>query len=253
MDILILRFDAPLMSFGAPIVDRHGVIQPYPAQSMIAGLLANALGYDHSEFDRLQRLQERLQYASRQDRKGQRLQDYQTVDLSKPYMDDDGAWTTRGELEKRKGGSASTGTHIRLRDYWADAIHTVALTLDPADQSPTIDEIAAALQHPERPLFIGRKTCLPADALFLDRLQAEDLRDALTRIEPADRADAGASFSAWWPVHPDSEPPSEEDSSTENMRRPVTDRRDWQNQIHVGERWIAEGEITVINDDKSDA
>ena len=70
MDVLILRFDAPLMSFGAPIVDNQGEIQPYPALSMMTGLLGNALGFDHSEFDRLERLQERLRYASRQDRRG---------------------------------------------------------------------------------------------------------------------------------------------------------------------------------------
>ena len=33
MDILLMRLDAPLMSFGAPMVDKHGVIQPWPALS----------------------------------------------------------------------------------------------------------------------------------------------------------------------------------------------------------------------------
>jgi CRISPR system Cascade subunit CasD len=28
------------------------------------------------------------------------------------------------------------------------------------------------------------------------------------------------------------------------MRRPVTDRRDWTNQIHVGQRWIAHGTLS---------
>jgi len=38
MDILLLRFDAPLMSFGGPIVDNHGIIQTYPALSMLMRL-----------------------------------------------------------------------------------------------------------------------------------------------------------------------------------------------------------------------
>jgi CRISPR system Cascade subunit CasD len=114
MDILLLRLEAPLMSFGAPIVDRHGVIQPYPALSMMTGLLGNALGVDHSEPERLQQLQRRLRYAVRQDRRGQQLRDYQTVDLSKPYLDDARAWTTRHALEQRKGGSASSGTPGRI-------------------------------------------------------------------------------------------------------------------------------------------
>jgi len=243
MDVLILRFDAPLMSFGAPIVDNQGEIQPYPALSMMTGLLGNALGFDHSEFDRLERLQERLRYASRQDRRGRQIEDYQTVDLSKPYMDDDRAWTTYGHLESRAGGSASNGTHIRYRDYWADAVHTVAVTLTPADKSPTLDDLESAVKHPARPLFLGRKPCLPADSLFADRMQVDTLPDALVRAPLHDRADDGPTFSAWWPTHPDADGPPDEELLDADMREPVTDRRDWRNQIHVGERWIVNGTV----------
>jgi CRISPR system Cascade subunit CasD len=243
MDVLILRFDAPLMSFGAPIVDNQGEIQPHPALSMMTGLLGNALGFDHSEFDRLERLQERLRYASRQDRRGRQVQDYQTVDLSKPYMDDDRAWTTYGHLESRAGGSASDGTHIRYRDYWADAVHTVAVTLTPADKSPTLDDLEAAVKHPARPLFLGRKSCLPAESLFVDRTQVDTLPHALVHTPLHDRADDGPTFSAWWPTHPDADDPSDEGPLDEDMREPVTDRRDWRNQIHVGERWIVNGTV----------
>lgn len=243
MDVLILRFDAPLMSFGAPIVDNQGEIQPHPALSMLTGLLGNALGFDHGEFDRLERLQERLRYASRQDRRGRQIQDYQTVDLSKPYMDDDRAWTTDGHLESRAGGSASEGTHIRYRDYWADAVHTVAVALDAPSQSPALDDLEAALQHPERPLFLGRKPCLPAGTLLAGRMDIESLRDALVEAPLHDRADTGPRYAAWWPVRPDDDPPHEDAPLDEDLRRPVTDRRDWKNQIHVGERWIVNGTV----------
>lgn len=243
MDILLLRLDAPLMSFGAPIVDRHGVIQPYPALSMMAGLLGNALGVDHSEPDRLQRLQERLRYAVRQDRRGQQLRDYQTVDLSKPYLDDARAWTTRHTLEQRKGGSASSGTHIRLRDYHADACYTVALTLDSAQETPTVADCASALKQPARPLFIGRKTCLPAAPLFLDQIVADSLLTALQDAPPAARS-RRSTHRTWWPTTPDAPRPTA-DWLSEDTRYPVTDRRDWKNQIHVGERWLAEGNLTL--------
>jgi len=243
MDILLLRFDAPLMSFGAPIVDNQGEIQPYPALSMMTGLLGNALGVDHSEFDRLERLQERLRYASRQDRRGRQIQDYQTVDLSKPYMDDDRAWTTYGHTESRAGGSASGGTHIRHRDYWADAVHTVALTLEAPAETPTLDDLAAAVKHPARPLFLGRKPCLPADSLFAGRMQVDTLPDALVQAPLHDRAADGPTYPAWWPTHPDAKGPSDESPLDEDLREPVTDRRDWRNQIHVGERWIVNGTV----------
>jgi CRISPR system Cascade subunit CasD len=251
IDVLILRFDAPLMSFGAPIVDQQGEINPYPALSMMTGLLGNALGFDHSEFDRLDRLQARLRYASRQDRKGRQIQDYQTVDLSKPYMDDDRAWTTRDELEKRKGGSASSGTHIRYRDYWADAVHTVAVTLDRSDEKPTLDDLERAVKQPERPLFLGRKPCLPAGSLFAGRRRTESLPGALVRAPLADRHDDKKRHPAWWPTHPDDPRPQDENPDgpiVEDMRQPITDRRDWENQIHTGERWLAEGTIRVTSD-----
>lgn len=246
MDILLLRLDAPLMSFGAPIVDNRGVIQPYPALSMITGLLGNALGYDHTESEALDALQRRIRYAVRQDRRGERLRDYQTVDFSKPYMDDARAWTTRGELETRKGGSASSGTHIRLRDYWADAVYTVALTLDPPDETPSLDDVNGALQRPERPLFIGRKTCLPAAPLLLGRTKKPQLVDALADLDvaplPKDTG-PGTTYGVWWPSSPDED--RRDDIVKEDIREPVTDRRDWANQIHVGQRWIARGQITL--------
>ncbi|SHK67457.1 type I-E CRISPR-associated protein Cas5/CasD [Rhodothermus profundi] len=243
MEVILLRFDAPLMSFGAPIVDQYGFIQPYPALSMMAGLLANALGYEHAETARLERLQERLRYAVREDRRGQPLRDYQTVDLSQPFMQDNRAWTTRGVLEKRMGGAARTGTHIRLRDYWADAVYTVALTLEPADASPTLVDLEQALRFPARPLFIGRKPCLPAAPLFLQRMEAASLLEALQRAPLDRRADSGPMYRVWWQVHPDDPPPGGD--VRENRRWPVTDRRDWANQIHVGSRWIAMGELSI--------
>jgi len=239
MDVLILRLDAPLISFGAPIIDRHGKVQSYPALSMIAGMLGNALGYDHSDHKKLGALQNRLGYASRQDRAGRELRDYQTVDLSQEFMLDHNAWTTQGWLDERKGGSASKGTHIRLRDYRVDSIHTVALTLQPADVTPTIDDLQNALQYPERPLFIGRKTCLPASPLFVERIQCRSLTDALRKTPLSKRADQRKSYRAWWPVNEDEKQPRVD------IEQPVTDRRDWVNQIHVGERWIAQGEIEM--------
>ena len=247
MNVLLLRFDAPLMSFGAPVVDNRGVIQPYPALSMMTGLVGNALGYDHADSGCLGALQRRLRYAVRQDRAGRRLQDYQTVDFSKPYMDDARAWTTRGELEARKGGSASSGTHIRERDYWADAVYTVALTLDPPGDAPALSDVAAALLRPERPLFIGRKTCLPAEPLLLHETQASSLLAALRFAPLHKRATSpDGTYAAWWPASPDDDgiPEPLKDHVSADLSQPVTDRRDWVNQIHAGQRWITRGTLT---------
>ena len=241
MNVLLLRFDAPLMSFGAPIVDNRGVIQPYPALSMMTGMLGNALGFDHSEFERLEGLQENLQYASRQDRRGEKITDFQTVNFRQDFLDKSRAWTTRGTLEGRST-RLQKQTHIRERDYWADSVHTIALTVDDAEAAPDIGDLWEAVKSPERPLFLGRKPCLPAAPIFLDVVDTPDLVDALERAPLHSRADDGPTYRAWWPC----EPQSDEDA---DIVKPVTDRRDWRNQIHVGERWIAEGSITVQHED----
>jgi CRISPR system Cascade subunit CasD len=48
----------------------------------------------------------------------------------------------------------------------------------------------------------------------------------------------------WWPTTPDAPRPTT-DGLSEDTRYPVTDRRDWTNQIHVGERWLAEGTLMI--------
>jgi CRISPR system Cascade subunit CasD len=179
-------------------------------------------------------LQERIRYAVRRDRTGKRIQDYQTVDFSKPYMDDARAWTTDGTLEQRKGGSASSGTHIRQRDYLADACYTIALTLEGPDEAPTLDDLAEALQRPARPLFIGRKPCLPATPLFVGRTTSDDLASALSDPTFLAAKCSPGEYTIW------------HEADREDMKsRPYTDRRDWQNQVHTGQRWVKEDTVEI--------
>lgn len=239
-DVLILRLDAPLMSFGAPMVDERGKIQPFPAQSLLTGLLANALGFDRSEYEKLERLQRRLRYAVREDRRGQKITDFQTVDLTTPHMAGH-VWVISG-VRKRRSKIRNKPREILHRDYWADAVYTVALTLDPAGESPTLADVSSALTHPARPLFIGRKTCLPASSLHVLCAKAANLVEALQNVPlvaGADKPD-DHKYSMWWPA------PSHERSRGERLhRQSVTDRRDWKNQIHVGERWVHSDRVVV--------
>lgn len=236
MQILLLRFEAPLMSFGAVRVDPRGPSYEYPTLSQVTGLLANALGYDHAEAGKLQRLQERLRLASRIERKGEHLWDYQTVDLnpeSSPWMEL--GWTTWGKAEKRGGGSAKEGTHIRQRCYHADRIQTLAVTLEPAEEVPTLEDCANALQSPARPLFLGRKPCLPSRPIFLDLCEAESLRAALEKTPRHVRAHKGPLLACW---DDDNSPCAPDEHCT-----PVVDERDWKAQVHVGRRILRLGRV----------
>lgn len=160
---LLLHFQGPLMAFGDVAVDEIRPTRLLPTLSMVTGLLGNALGYEHNDVAKLQRLQDRLTLAARLDRPGRVIVDYQTAELSQ----DDPLWTTRGRPAERKGGPQSyVGPVIRHRHYLADAAVTVAVCLDPEDELPTVDDVAAALRRPERPLFIGRKGCPPARPLL---------------------------------------------------------------------------------------
>lgn len=238
MEVLILRLEGPMISFGAPIVDNRGVIQEHPPLSMLTGLIGNALGYRHGEFERLQSLQERIRFAARCDRPGERFTDYQTVDLGQDFMKRAG-WTTRGEREDRRGGSKSEGTHLRFRQYLADACYTVALTLRPPEPAPDLDAVAAALERPERPLFMGRKTCLPAAPLLAGRLKATDVLTALRQWPPEERhAGEGGTREAWWPA-------DLEVTQRETRELTVSDQRDWANQVHTGQRTLRHGLISI--------
>lgn len=242
MKVLILTLQAPLMSFGAPMIDHYGVIQPYPASSLLTGMMANALGWLHHETDKLNRLQQRMQYACREDRAGSKVRDYQTANLGQEFMLDTHAWTTRGKTEERKGGAASKGTHIRLRDYFADARYTVVLTLAPESENPTIEALAEALKFPTRPLFIGRKNCLPSAPVFAGLLEAENIIDALLRAQAPATESERQKYRIWWPAG------IEQNLVKAEQTLPVTDQRDWENQIHVGERLISTAQVELLSE-----
>jgi CRISPR system Cascade subunit CasD len=232
-DVLLLRLDAPLMSFGGAVVDNRGPVRDFPGLAMLTGLLANALGYDHRETAALSALQRRISYGARCDRLGVKVTDFQTVDLGQPSLVGTG-WTTRGRIEERGKGDATTGTHIRYRDYWADAVYTVALALTPPEVDPDLDRLEHALRAPARPLFLGRKPCLPAVPVLFGRTRAPSLLDALRSVPRIPRvrwrSEEPEPLAAWVP--------GEEGVGVDTTEIALTDERDWENQIVVGRRLV---------------
>lgn len=219
------------MAFGGEAIDQRGVIRDMPATSMLTGLLANALGWSRTDARLLDELQDRLIFAVRIDRPGTRIQDFQTAQLAKR----DRGWTTRGAPEGRAGGDATYDSpHLRYRDYHADAAATVALRLEPPDVEPTLSNLAAALDEPARPLFIGRKPCLPCTPMLLGTAQAET---ALQAVIDAPFADARSERQRlFWSA--------EEAGHAPSLRTfTVCDRRNWRTGVHGGWRTVHEGFI----------
>jgi CRISPR system Cascade subunit CasD len=164
------------MAFGCEAIDANGPSRDFPDASMLTGLLANALGLVRPQLDEHQRLQDRLTFGVRIDRLGEDLRDFQTAAIAKA----DQGWTTFGRPEGRAGGENSYASpHLRFRHFRADAALTVALQLAPVDEYPTLQDCAAALVRPPRPLFIGRKPCIPSEPLCDGIVEAHDMVAAL--------------------------------------------------------------------------
>ncbi len=114
---------------------------------------------------------------------------------------------------------------------------TVVLSVDD-DTPPDLMAIEAALARPARPLFIGRKVCLPSRPV-LDPLRAlrsgPDLLTILRQTEVWDRTGTVISHAGpregCWPAH----------LSEFGRERMIYDRRDWLNQMMTGARLRREG------------
>ena len=230
---MLIRLEAPLIAFGGETIDNFGVIRDFPALSMVTGLLANALGWRREEDERHNRLQERMVMGARSERAGQRLTDFQTAQLGAK----DAGWTSWGEPESRQGGAASYNSpHLRYRDYHADLSMLIALRLEPADESPTLDELAQALDKPARPLFIGRKPCLPTGRLFVGWMEGENVLDALKGAPTMDKQQPGDHL--WLLQWPDGEGRLSGDRVFD-----LCDERNWTSGVHGGWRPVRQAAI----------
>lgn len=224
---LLLVLEGPLSAFGAEMVDGRGPVRDWPGASLLTGLLANALGWVRGARDAHDRLQARLEFAVALDQPGAPMRDYQTARLA---MDDLG-WTTFGQPQGRGGAGGEATTLIRERDYRADASIRVALQLREAAEAPTLEELAAALQAPARPLFLGRKPCLPSRPIFEALVEADDV---LAALAPAAGAD---------PVVVVRDRPGLPDSFE---RLHVTDQRHFRSGVHGGERVFRRGRWSAL-------
>ncbi len=228
---LVLRFQAPLMALGGVAIDQVGPTRDFPSTSMLTGLIASALGWHWSDRSNHQLLQERLVFAARRDREGATLEDIQNARLKKT----DRGWTTHGKPEERKGASFNA-PHRRQREYYADSALRIVVALEPEHDTPTLDEIAAALDRPARPLFLGRKSCLisvpildPPPTRWVD---APTAHSALLAV-PA--GECGAIRAQW----PEGQGP--ETGGSVDCIRDIADMRNWLTGLHGGSRRVIEG------------
>lgn len=235
---LHLRMSGPLLAFGGIAIDHVGPTRDFPTVSMLTGLFANAMGWRREEADRHQALQDRLVFGALIARQGRVLTDHQNARV---YEEEPG-WTTYGQPETRNKGSSYSNpplpsqignqhgkkwlTHRRRRDYLADHDCHVVLRLEPGD-TPDLDALAAALDRPARPLFIGRKPCLPAGRLVQGWLEAPTVRIALEAL--------GLEGRALWPA---------DDIEGGGTKHDLQDLRNWRSGLHGGSRPVITGDLS---------
>ncbi|ARO87749.1 type I-E CRISPR-associated protein Cas5/CasD [Nitrosospira lacus] len=230
---LLLRLESPLSAFGGETIDNFGVTRDFPALSMVTGLFANALGWRREDCVLHDRLQSRLIVGTRLNTPLQRLRDFQTAQLGK----NDKGWTTWGIPEERRGGAGTyEGPHLRYRDYHASLDVLVALRLEPAHEAPTLSDLALALDHPARPLFIGRKSCLPSHRLFSGWQEADNVLHALRTAQIPEIGNAQSLRMQW---------PDGEGRLAGDRLIDLCDERNWTSGVHGGWRPVREGSFTL--------
>ena len=210
---LHLRLTAPLLSLGGVMIDHVGPTRDFPSASALTGLFANALGWRREEGARHQALQDRLEFGALIANEGRRLTDTQNAKLEA----NDRGWTTWGRPDERAGATYDS-PHRRRRDYLADHDCRVVLRLAPGD--PDLDALARALDRPARPLFIGRKPCLPSAPLFAGWVEGDTVQEALAAL--------GISGRALWPAESGAD---------------LADLRNWVSGLHGGSRRVREGRL----------
>ena len=232
---LTLNFEGPLLAFGGVAIDHIGVTRDFPALSMLTGLIANALGYRRTDWRSHQVLQDRLVFAARRDREQSLgvLTDVQNAKLEKA----DKGWTTFDRQEERAGNSSTyNAPHRRQRDYHMDAKVTVVLRL--VDYvAPSLEDVANAFRRPVRPLFIGRKPCLPSAPL----ISANPFVEAIDSYSALALVPGKAKLRAIWP---NGDGPVDGDFIGRIIDLP--DRRNWRTGLHGGSRLVVEGHISPL-------
>lgn len=225
---LLLRLSGTSLYFGTTRIDHHHYSEELPLKSMIVGLIANALGYDRSEYSKLETLQDSLTYAVRIDKQGFPTPDYQSVDI---------------DVAKSENFSAKTEKHLKYNVFLSDGIYLVAISLD--HPALTLDDVLYAINNPARPLFIGHKNCIPDSRIGLGIHESESFYDLFSKYPPLKHwgfSETKENFFVWLPVT--SELDFQNLSSLDQIKE-FTDEFDHHNRIYGGQRFMVRKRISI--------
>lgn len=157
MRFLALFLRAPLQSWGASAKFGERPSLSFPTKSGILGMLAAASGVDRTDDGWLLNAN-KLRMTCLIFIPGRRMRDYQTVGGGR---DPKNPWTRRLMSSKADGGTPSTV--LTNREYLQDATFGVILASEDCTFAKTL---ADAIQNPVWGVWLGRKSCIPAEPIF---------------------------------------------------------------------------------------
>ena len=169
MAVLLLRFDAPLQSWGVTekLKDHHTDL--VPSKSGVIGMIASAEGRKRDED--ISDLVD-LRFGVRIDEEGEIIGDYHISIVGGSF----------GETKDLYGNghlvdtiNRKTRTKLGTRYYLAGAVFTCGIEGD----RDRLEEIKDALIHPANILFLGRRCC-PVTANLIQGVVNESLYNALS-------------------------------------------------------------------------
>lgn len=172
---LFLRLEGPLQSWGERSRWSIRDTTAEPTKSGIIGLIACALGYQKDA--QIRPLSQKTRLGIRVDAPGTHIVDYHTIGGGYGYPT---LLTAQGKPKKSSG---RPHTEISERAYLCDASFLAALQLRDVKDTALITAMAAAIQNPVWPIFLGRKACVPSRPVYAGMDQHSSLLEALTWYE----------------------------------------------------------------------
>jgi len=174
MRYLVFRPWGPMASWGEAAVGETRPSASHPGRSAILGLLGAALGVRRDDEAGQRALRDGLQVAMKQSSPGVLLRDYHTAQVPGQQRRVT-HYTRREELAVPK---QRLNTILSTREYRCDGYWTIAVSTT-ADAPWTVDDLAAALNRPRFPLFLGRRAFPLGAPLYPQVVDTDGVRAAL--------------------------------------------------------------------------
>ena len=168
MATLLLRFAAPMQSWGDE--SKYDIRQSWrePSKSGVIGLLDAAMGL-RRDSDEVARLSSALRMGVRVDMPGRVIMDYQTARPPK--------YNSKREVRYLPNGAPmmADSPYVTSRYYLCDACFLVGLE---SPDEALLEVLADSLRAPCFPLYLGRRACPPTLPILLG-IRSCSLTDAL--------------------------------------------------------------------------